>query len=281
VSYGKEYSYDPDTQQYSGLPRPVRTGYDFQGWYDVPDPGGDAEAITDTTTVKTAGDHTLYAIWTQSQYTVTVHFRYLDEDGKEFDLDNAENLAKLRELLGLGETEEPVTEVTQTYAPAETYSITLPDYGGFKRDPEADVISGTVTLYHVEYTVTYREVLSVDITWGDMTFDMESVEWNTDTHLYKADTYQVEKEDGDLIKVKNNGSSKLLVNYLYQSEPDYSSITVTFKDTEGNPISEAGQEISGQGEGDARVSLSGIIYLQTLADFKPGTCTVVISKAEG
>jgi uncharacterized repeat protein (TIGR02543 family) len=65
---------DPETKQvtydspYGELPVPKREGYTFNGWYTA-EVGG--SKITAEDTVKTAGDHILYAHWTVNQYTVS------------------------------------------------------------------------------------------------------------------------------------------------------------------------------------------------------------------
>lgn len=51
VSFGAEYG---------TLPAPTRFGFLFEGWYTAPDGG---EAVTSTSTVRTDGNHTLYARW--------------------------------------------------------------------------------------------------------------------------------------------------------------------------------------------------------------------------
>lgn len=53
---------------YGALPTPTRVGYTFEGWYTAADGG---VRITDTTIVKTADDHTLYAKWEPIRVTVT------------------------------------------------------------------------------------------------------------------------------------------------------------------------------------------------------------------
>jgi uncharacterized repeat protein (TIGR02543 family) len=57
---------------YGTLPTPTRTGYTFTGWYTAP--GGGA-LVEDSTLVSTAGDHTLYATWVITPYTVTFDSR--------------------------------------------------------------------------------------------------------------------------------------------------------------------------------------------------------------
>ncbi len=52
---------------YGDLPSPVRTGYDFAGWYDAQISGN---PVTAESTVQTARGHTLYARWTAHTLTV-------------------------------------------------------------------------------------------------------------------------------------------------------------------------------------------------------------------
>ncbi|MCL2140493.1 MAG: InlB B-repeat-containing protein, partial [Dehalococcoidia bacterium] len=54
---------------YGALPIPTRTGYTFDGWYLASDLSG--TAITNTTVVKTADNHNLYAGWQPINYLVT------------------------------------------------------------------------------------------------------------------------------------------------------------------------------------------------------------------
>ena len=54
---------------YSNLPTPSRTGFSFNGWYTATSGG---TKITNGTTFTGSSDHTLYAQWTASTYTVTL-----------------------------------------------------------------------------------------------------------------------------------------------------------------------------------------------------------------
>ena len=60
----KDVTYD---SSYGTLPTPTRTGYTFAGWYTAKTGGS---KVTDTTTLKTASAHTLYARWTANTYTI-------------------------------------------------------------------------------------------------------------------------------------------------------------------------------------------------------------------
>ena len=54
---------------YGTLPTPRRSGYAFGGWWTGA--GGTGVQVTAATAVTAAADHTLYAKWTENQYTVT------------------------------------------------------------------------------------------------------------------------------------------------------------------------------------------------------------------
>lgn len=54
--------------KYGNLPTPVRSGYVFDGWYLDKDY---TEPVNSETILTTAGDHTLYAKWSQGEYSIT------------------------------------------------------------------------------------------------------------------------------------------------------------------------------------------------------------------
>ncbi len=67
VYYGSSYGY------YNSLPTPTRSGYSFSGWYTAASGGS---YVSNSTTVTTAGNHTLYAHWSSTGMTV-----YFDANG--------------------------------------------------------------------------------------------------------------------------------------------------------------------------------------------------------
>ncbi|MBR4529697.1 MAG: InlB B-repeat-containing protein [Lachnospiraceae bacterium] len=60
-------AYDSAYGGSTALPRPVRTGYDFTGWYTASTGGTE---VKDTTVCKQVEEHTLYARWKAATYTV-------------------------------------------------------------------------------------------------------------------------------------------------------------------------------------------------------------------
>lgn len=55
-------------QKYGSLPNPTRTGYTFNGWYLD---SSYTTKVTESTTINTGANHTLYAKWTANTYTIT------------------------------------------------------------------------------------------------------------------------------------------------------------------------------------------------------------------
>ena len=102
------------------------------------------------------------------------------------------------------------------------------------RYPVLDTTHGIVYLEDGNYTNTLT-VISVDITWGDLSFTYSDGTWNPDTHEYENDGWTVDNEGGNSIKVENTGNTDVNVSYAYQNAE--TGITGSFTDGE-NPVSE-------------------------------------------
>src|SRR5699024_659296 len=77
--------------------------------------------------------------------------------------------------------------------------------------------------------------ISVDITWGDLSFTYSDGTWNPDTHEYENDGWTVDNEGGNSITVDNTGNTGVNVSYAYQNAE--TGITGSFTDGE-NPVPE-------------------------------------------
>lgn len=60
-------------EKYGGLPAPSRYGHTFDGWYFTPE--GYGKKVVSGNIVKYVSDHTLYAVWTANEYTVSFDLR--------------------------------------------------------------------------------------------------------------------------------------------------------------------------------------------------------------
>ena len=102
------------------------------------------------------------------------------------------------------------------------------------RYPVLDTTHGIVYLEDGNYTNTLT-VISVDITWGDLSFTYSDGTWNPDTHEYDGEGWTVDEEGGNTAKVENNGNTAVSVSFAYNDTVD--GITGSFTDGE-NPVSE-------------------------------------------
>ena len=78
-------------------------------------------------------------------------------------------------------------------------------------------------------------IISVDITWGELSFTYSDGTWNPDTHEYDGEGWTVDEEGGNSIKVENTGNTGVNVSYAYQNAE--TGITGSFTDGE-TPVSE-------------------------------------------
>ena len=76
--------------------------------------------------------------------------------------------------------------------------------------------------------------ISVDITWGELSFTYSDGTWNPETHTYDGAGWNVDEEGGNSIKVENTGNTDVNVTYDYKTVEN--SITGSFTDGE-NPLS--------------------------------------------
>lgn len=79
------------------------------------------------------------------------------------------------------------------------------------------------------------QVISVDITWGELSFTYSDGTWNPDTHEYDGEGWTVDEEGGNSIKVENTGNTDVNVTYDYKAVEN--GITGSFTDGE-KPVSE-------------------------------------------
>ena len=138
------------------------------------------------------------------------------------------------------------------------------------RYPVLDTTHGIVYLEDGNYTNTLT-VISVDITWGDLSFTYSDGTWNPDTHEYENDGWTVDNEGGNSIKLENTGNTDVNVTYDYKAVEN--GITGSFTDGE-NPVS-APVALPENGSSTVYLILAGKPE-QNLDHAKIGSVTVTI-----
>ena len=114
-------------------------------------------------------------------------------------------------------------------------------------------------------------IISVDITWGDLSFTYSDGTWNPDTHEYDGEGWTVDKEGGNTVKVENNGNTAVSVSFAYNATVD--GITGSFTDGE-TPVS-APVALPENGSSTVYLILAGKPE-QNLDHAKIGSVTVTI-----
>lgn len=95
-------------------------------------------------------------------------------------------------------------------------------------------IEGDPASYSNDPNGNPAQVISVDITWGELSFTYSDGTWNPDTHTYDGAGWNVDEEGGNSIKVENTGNTDVNVTYEYKAEE--TGITGSFTDGE-TPVS--------------------------------------------
>ena len=95
-------------------------------------------------------------------------------------------------------------------------------------------IEGDPASYSNDPNGNPAQVISVDITWGELRFTYSDGTWNPDTHEYDGEGWNVDEEGGNSIKVENTGNTDVNVTYDYKAVEN--GITGSFTDGE-NPVS--------------------------------------------
>ena len=115
------------------------------------------------------------------------------------------------------------------------------------------------------------QIISVDITWGDLSFTYSDGTWNANTHTYDGAGWTVDTEESNSITVDNTGNTGVNVSYAYQNAE--TGITGSFTDGE-NPVSEP-MSLPENGSSTVYLILAGKPE-QNLDHAKIGSVTVTI-----
>lgn len=70
-------------------------------------------------------------------------------------------------------------------------------------------------LYGVFAVPVDKEIISVDIAWGEMSFTYTDGDWNVEKHTYDNAGWYADSENGNMISVKNNGNSSVSSKFRY------------------------------------------------------------------
>lgn len=213
VIYGMPYSFDGT--YYEALPTPVKVGYVFEGWYL-----GEA-LVTDESIVaiiaEDGSSHTLTARYTAAGFSITLRFVLADGtpvtlDGKDVIIENV--------LYGS----------PYSYAASDYSALIAPEYADYEVTPHA--YTGEMPAMNTVLTFTYyppvaEDVMSVTVTFGDLTFVGAFGMWDPESLTYEPDVITPETDGAsNKITVTNDEGSTLDASVFlqYAKASDYTGI---------------------------------------------------------
>ncbi len=182
---------------------------------------GDADLFEGTSTVTIRGGTITgseYGVWASGACTVNINGGTITGFSGDFNIDGATVTLGLEDGADTGAVFPDGFEVygstlqnildanTAYYQNGEQVTLT---------DDQTDITGGDVTVKARE-----AEIISVDITWGAMSFTYTDGEWDPETHTYAEGEWTPDNENGNVITVKNNGNADVNVTFTYNETVD-------------------------------------------------------------
>ena len=125
----------------------------------------------------------------------------------------------------------PVETVTPTKAPEQVKTQRSAE----KQEKSTPAKEKSVSDDSVE-TKSSAQIISVDITWGNMGFVYQKGLWNPETHQYGVGTWNPDGDGSSQISISNNGTESVKAFLTYtQADTSYSG---SFQNGNGENISE-------------------------------------------
>lgn len=315
VAYNNTYGYDASTGNYTPLPEPVKIGYTFDGWYH----GGQkiteetkVNALVDHQLVaKWKSDQYTVTV----KYVYEDGTKALDDYSKSFDYNTAYDIKspsiegytpdvdRVQGTIGAQNVVVTVKYVAKEYkltinyvyakddseaSPTvtkivpynEEYSITSPTVA--KHTASVAVVEGimpatdkTITVYYYENAPT----INVTVEWGDLTFEYERGDWNTETLQYGEDVITPTSAGNNTVTVINKDTSTVpvIADLKYIGDTQYRNLGGYF--TANNNKADAKISETTVAKGSQKTSylwLEGNLERDVTGTITSGTCEVTI-----
>lgn len=244
--------------KYDELPRLSRGGYAFDGWYTAASGG---TKVTSGTAVGSI--YTLYAHWTHiahygGEATCTEKAKcavcgaeYGEIDSNNHDIIHHEAKAATCTEKGYNAYDtclrcDYTTFEETSYGDHDYENGTwVTDENGHRKkcancdstDASADHIfgewvDGKRTCEVCGYEE--RQIISVTITWSEMSFTYTDGVWDPETHDCPIGEWKADSTDGNMITVENGGEGEVTVSFVYTQVDD--SVAGSFADEQGADI---------------------------------------------
>lgn len=207
--------------------------------------------------------------YTSNYRTLTIHYKYADTVE---DTDKRGTMAA-----------ESYTHDFDVVKPDDlTYSVhspTITDYSASQ-----DTVSGTMGMEDVTVTVYYYDrepVVSVTVTWGNLSYSYTHGTWSPETHMYSTEIIKPAETGKNTVTVSNNAESEIPVNaqFSYAAASGYEAIAHFFTATDNMAaanITQTGTITPGEHK-KAYLWLQGTLDRDETGTVTSGICTVTIT----
>ena len=318
VEYNNSYSYDPEKGTYNAFPTAIKLGYTFEGWTR------NGVSVNAGDTVYITSDTVLEAKFKSLIFSVTVHYvtdlgatayqsvtdsfemgeayRYETPSykGHTPDKDLIEGTVAAQNLVVTVTYYRNTYTVTVHYeVPAgaeqpesytaellhgESYSVPSPEIEGYQ--PNIALVEDVVNAANVTFTVTYYSTaITVDVSWGDMTFTYDLGEWDPETHTYSGGSFTVSNNSNTVTVTNQTVGKDVDVTFDFMPLASYTGVTGYFSSDEGG-ASKVTAEIEVAADGGSatvyfRLEDNEALGSIALPDqFVAGHCTVTIREKQ-
>ncbi len=215
-----------------------------------------------------AGDVIQTVTYTRNSYTLTVEYLYGED---------------ILDAALIGTTASPT--VTRTVLYGDAYSVASPVVANYAFD--IATVTGTMPAADVTVTVYYNQVVSVTVTWGDLSFSYKDAVWHPETHTYSIPP---EVAGSNTVTVQNDDASTAPVSATATYTPSVPTLNAYFTDTDNvadTPITSPETTLSVGESVTVWLWLEGYMtneYLLTADEdgyITTGVCTVTIGGDNG
>lgn len=214
------------------------------------------------------GDVIQTVTYTRNSYTLTVEYLYGED---------------ILDAALIGTTASPT--VTRTVLYGDAYSVASPVVANYAFD--IATVTGTMPAADVMVTVYYNQVVSVTVTWGDLSFSYKDAVWHPETHTYSIPP---EVAGSNTVTVQNDDASTAPVSATATYTPSVPTLNAYFTDTDNvadTPITSPETTLSVGESVTVWLWLEGYMtneYLLTADEdgyITTGVCTVTIGGDNG
>lgn len=91
----------------------------------------------------------------------------------------------------------------------------------------------------IKYSNASSNIVSVDVTWGNMEFTYDDGTWDTTTHKRTGAGWKPDSEGSNQITVTNSGNTDVKMKFKYTPETNYGNLSGSFIDVNGNNVTSA------------------------------------------